>query len=113
MMGDMIKRLRREKGLTQEELAEKVGCARSTIKSIETNRNNPGPELLKKISDFFGVEPLDLENETNEKKEDSFTMDLLKRLVDEGYIEDPDNINKTEMEVILSAIKLHNRKYKK
>lgn len=40
---------RRTAGLTQEQLAELVGCDRQSIARIETNRQNPSVNLISKI----------------------------------------------------------------
>ena len=35
------RRRRKERGLTQEQLAERVGCSQATVFDIETGRNQP------------------------------------------------------------------------
>lgn len=58
-MGDfanIIKRLRSSAGLTQVELAEKLGVSRSTIGMYETGTRNPDSEMLEKIADLFNVD---------------------------------------------------------
>jgi len=52
---DRLKELRKEKNLTQEELAKILGISRSTIAGYETERKEPDYETLKKIADFFNV----------------------------------------------------------
>lgn len=54
MLGDKIKRLRGEKRLTQQELANAINIAQSTIGMIERGRPC-GRKTLKKLADFFGV----------------------------------------------------------
>lgn len=51
----MIKKLRNECHLTQEELAKKLGLTRSTIGMYETGKREPDFETLEKIADFFNV----------------------------------------------------------
>jgi transcriptional regulator with XRE-family HTH domain len=51
----MIKKLRNECHLTQEELATKLGLTRSTIGMYETGKREPDFETLEKIADFFNV----------------------------------------------------------
>ena len=48
-----IKVLRAERGITQEELAEKVNVTRQTIIAIEKNKYVPSLELAYNISLFF------------------------------------------------------------
>jgi transcriptional regulator with XRE-family HTH domain len=55
MMCDELKRLRKERGLTQVELAEKLNLSQSTIASWENGKRRPDLDLLPIIADFFGV----------------------------------------------------------
>ncbi len=58
-MGDfqnIFKRLRLSCGLTQVEMAEKLGISRSTIGMYETGAREPDFETLEKIADFFNVD---------------------------------------------------------
>jgi transcriptional regulator with XRE-family HTH domain len=111
MVGDIIKVLRLEKGMTQKQLAQKVGTSESTIKMIETNKNNPGAELLPKLADALGVKPSDLTEKEN--KTESFTMELLEKLVKAGIIEDANDIKENELNLILYAIKKDIQRIKK
>lgn len=52
-MKNNIKVLRAEKGITQEELAEKVNVTRQTIIAIEKNKYVPSLELAYKITLLF------------------------------------------------------------
>lgn len=55
MLGDKIKELRKKKQLTQQELANEVKIAQSTIGMIESNKRPAGRKTLVKLADFFGV----------------------------------------------------------
>jgi len=50
-----LKALRKNKKVTQAELAEVLNVHRSTVANYELNRRTPSLEELKKISNFFGV----------------------------------------------------------
>lgn len=50
-----LKRHRTEHGLTQEELADRVGVTRQTILSIERGRYSPSIELALRLARLFGV----------------------------------------------------------
>ncbi|EGC84347.1 helix-turn-helix transcriptional regulator [Anaerococcus hydrogenalis] len=52
-MNNIIKKLRKENGLRQEDLAKKLGVSRQTIIAIENNKYDPSLELAIKISIFF------------------------------------------------------------
>lgn len=51
-----IRRLRFEKGMTQEELALRTGVSRQTIMSIERGQTNPSVLLAFKIAAAFDTE---------------------------------------------------------
>ena len=53
---NIFKRLRISAGLTQVEMAKKLGISRSTIGMYETGAREPDFETLEKIADFFNVD---------------------------------------------------------
>jgi len=53
--GEIIKKLRTDKGLTQDELAEKIYVTRTAISKWESDRGFPNIESLKAISKYFSV----------------------------------------------------------
>ncbi len=55
-IGNFIKELRKEKNLTQEELAEKFGVARRTVSRWETGSNMPDLDILIEMADFYDVD---------------------------------------------------------
>ena len=50
-----LQELRKNKGLTQEELAEKLYVSRTAVSKWESGRGYPNIESLKEISTFFSV----------------------------------------------------------
>lgn len=55
MLGNIISKLRYEKGLTQQELGDKLNVARSTIAGWETGVSEPGIDSIRSIANFFNV----------------------------------------------------------
>lgn len=62
-LGKKIKTLRKTRGLSQEDLGEKLGLRRSTISNYEIGRRSPSLRELEKIGavlgvglDYFGIE---------------------------------------------------------
>lgn len=53
--GNIIKQLRKEAGLTQDELGRKLGVIKQTISSWENNISVPSTETLTTLSKLFGV----------------------------------------------------------
>ena len=52
---EKLQELRREKGLTQEELAEDLYVSRTAISKWESGRGYPSIDSLKQISIYYGV----------------------------------------------------------
>jgi len=52
-MGERIKQLRKENGLTQTGLAEALGVTKGTVSTWETNSRTPGFETLEMMCDMF------------------------------------------------------------
>jgi len=57
---DNIKRIRKEKGISQEKLAEACNTATSYIGLMEIYRNVPKLSTIEKIAEALGVDPLEL-----------------------------------------------------
>ena len=55
MFSDALKFLRNREGLSQKELAQRLGLAQNTISSYEAGRRQPDFETLEVIADFFNV----------------------------------------------------------
>ncbi len=58
--GTLLKELRKEKNITQEELADKMGVSRRTVSRWETGSNMPDMDILIDLSDFYDVDLRDL-----------------------------------------------------
>ena len=54
--GRFLQELRKEKGLTQEQLAEQMGVARRTVSRWETGSNMPDMDILIDLSDLYAVD---------------------------------------------------------
>ncbi|MFD2761210.1 helix-turn-helix domain-containing protein [Lentibacillus juripiscarius] len=71
MIGEKIKRLRMEQGLSISELANEAGVAKSYLSSIERSiQKNPSIQFIEKISSVLGVSADDLIRETRGSKMD-------------------------------------------
>jgi transcriptional regulator with XRE-family HTH domain len=58
--GHHIRRARKERGLTQEQLAEAAGIERSYVAQIETRRLNISLEVLERLADALSVDGVEL-----------------------------------------------------
>ena len=55
MLHEQIRRLRTARGITQVELAHRLGVSKQSVSNWESNYIQPSIELLEKIADLFGV----------------------------------------------------------
>ena len=58
-----IRRLRQERGLTQEELAVRIRINRNYVGMIERQENSPTVAMLERIAKALGIEPARLFDE--------------------------------------------------
>lgn len=57
-MGEIIKQLRLQKGITQEELGKVIGVQKSAIRKYESGMvQNIKRSSIKKLADYFAVSP--------------------------------------------------------
>ncbi len=59
-VGKHIKKIRKEKNLTQDDLAERLHCTRQTISNYENGKSEPGIEVLIELAGVLEVEINDL-----------------------------------------------------
>ncbi|GCL71752.1 XRE family transcriptional regulator [Paenibacillus naphthalenovorans] len=55
MFSERLSKLREKSGLTQKELANRLGIARTTYSGYESGKREPDHQTLQKIADFFDV----------------------------------------------------------
>ena len=55
-LGNNIARYRKEKGISQEKLAEYMEISRQAVTKWESGTSKPSTENLLKLSELFGVE---------------------------------------------------------
>ena len=55
MLHEQIRRLRTARGITQVELAHRLGVSKQSVSNWESNNIQPSIELLEKIAGLFGV----------------------------------------------------------
>lgn len=60
VLGRNVRRWRKLRGLTQEELALDAGMKRSYLSDLERGTRNPSVRALGRIADVLGIEPSEL-----------------------------------------------------
>lgn len=90
--GDLIRKYRKDKGLTQKQLGERCGIADSNIRKYENGRQNPKFETILKIASALDRSPSDfysISDVTSKLKKDYFPpehiSDLQQYLESLGY----------------------------
>ncbi len=84
-IGKFISRKRKEKNVTQEQLAEKLGVSNKTISKWETGKCMPDYAVIKNLCEELGITVAELmDGEESEEKsvrlyDDEQIMDLLRR----------------------------------
>lgn len=79
MFSDVLRSLRTQYGLNQEELGKKIGLAKSTISMYENGTREPNLETLEAIADIFNV---DMNTLTDSKTKDTQKLELSKHETD-------------------------------
>lgn len=98
--GTKIRDLRKERKLSQDEVAVETGITKSTISKYEHNQIDPTLSAAKKLADFFSV-TLDFLADDNNKQTE-FTIPsryavAIKKAINE-------NITSEQLEVIITVI---------
>ena len=73
-IGEFLKTLRKEKDLTQEELADKMNVSRRTVSRWETGSNLPDLSILVELADLYDVDMREIFN--GERKDETVDKDL-------------------------------------
>jgi transcriptional regulator with XRE-family HTH domain len=60
VLGVNVRRLRKERGLNQDVLAEQVGLAPTYVGQIERGLRNPTLDVVERLAEALGTEPLKL-----------------------------------------------------
>ncbi|MBS5984070.1 MAG: helix-turn-helix transcriptional regulator [Clostridium butyricum] len=88
-VGNNIKKIRKEKNISQKDMAKKLNMPSSTYSNYENNNREPNALTLKKIADVLSVDVHDLlnvqssNNNVGEKylSDDSTTINVIENLI--------------------------------
>lgn len=78
-LGVVISKLRKEKGLTQKDLADKLNISDKAVSRWETGGSSPNMEMLLRISQFFNVPLNDLitARVSSDDKDDNLVKEII------------------------------------
>lgn len=94
-IGSFLQQLRKEKGFTQEQLAERLNVSRRTVSRWETGSNLPDLDLLIELADDYQVDLREILN--GERKSEQMNPEMKETLLQaaEYANEDKKRITKT------------------
>lgn len=76
-IGDLIKKKRKDAGLTQDELAKRLNVTKSTLSKWESGRiHNMRRDNIVSLSNALHVSPIDLLNAAEQKNEKKAVIDI-------------------------------------
>ena len=81
--GEFLKQLRKEKNLTQEQLAEKLFVSGRTVSRWETGSNMPDLSVLVELADYYDVDIREIiDGERKSENMDNETKETLKKVAE-------------------------------
>ena len=107
MIGDRLSEIRKDCGMSREELAKELGLSIHTIKSYEQNNSSPDDEVKVKIAKLFNISLDYLLGATRLEKPliDATTLELPKGFPSELV----EKVNES-IEILLNSYKYLNQK---
>ena len=102
ILGTKLKKLRKEKNITQDKLSEKLGFSPRYIGKIEAGMTKPSMETFRKLADFFQVPVEYLVSETEESNNLAAVPIRNKALLE--YFMEVDKMDSKNQELILEMI---------
>lgn len=87
-----LKFYRKEKNLTQSQLAEKCNTSTNYIATIETGKKYPSPTTLEKIAKILEIDAIELFQLETNKSTNNIKIEKMKEDLFEAIKEDINNI---------------------
>ena len=104
--GEFLKQLRREKGLTQEQLAEKFYVSSRSVSRWENGSNMPDLATLIELADFYDADIREIiDGERKSENMDTETKDTLKKVAQDTQ-EQHNKDTKKMIEIMVTSVVL-------
>ena len=104
-IGAFLKDLRKERNITQEQLADKMMVSRRTVSRWETGSNMPDLDILIDISEYYNVDLKEILNgERKEKNMDTETKDTIMKVAEYSNDEKEKMMKRFHMLFIVALI---------
>ena len=106
-IGNFLKNLRKEKGITQEMLAEKLNVSGRTVSRWETGNNMPDISLLIELAEFYDISIPEIVNgERKNEKMNKEVKEVAQTLSEYAGFEKENLIKKIQSQSIIGVIAL-------
>lgn len=100
-----LKKFRKQKKLTQEELASKIGVIRATYWAYEKGSIMPPYEKLEQLADIFGITIDELMGRETDKSDISDDLSkLIRKLEKENQVYDGELLNDQTRELLIASL---------
>ena len=86
MLGDQIKKYRKEKKMSQEELAIPLNVVRQTVSKWENNLSVPDAELLIRLAEVLGISVAELLGTDEQPHSESLSAETLALIIDNTIV---------------------------
>ena len=107
-IGGFLKGLRKEKGLTQEQLAEQFSVSSRTVSRWETGSNMPDVGMLVELADFYNVDIREIiDGERKSEIMDKETKDTLKKVAEYATEKEKGTQSKVATAALMMLIALY------
>lgn len=101
-IGEFLKELRKEKGLTQEQLSEQFNVTGRTVSRWETGYNMPDLSLIVELADFYDVDIREIFN--GERRSEKMESELKETLVKAAEYSTKEKFNLKRRMLIFSTL---------
>ena len=104
-IGAFLKALRKQKGLTQEQLAEKLQVTGRTVSRWETGVNLPDLSLLVELADYYDVDVREIiDGERRSENMEPETKEMLQKVSDYTAAEKKQLVKKTRRHIVIPIV---------
>ena len=94
-IGELLKELRKEKGLTQEQLAERFHVSRRSVSRWETGNNLPDVDIIIEMADYYEVDLRELID--GERKSEKVNEELKETVLKVAEFSNEDTLKITRL----------------
>lgn len=100
LLGRRVRKLRKQKGWTQEELGEFSNISYKFLGSVERGQENPSIDFVSKIADALEVSMRDLFDFEHELASEGELRDQINALLDEADLEELQTISQVVRSIL-------------